>query len=129
MGHTLGKTVRGEGRVHCSGGRRGEKGEIAAPHACIRTSYVVIRFTVYTYVHTWLLYVFHYTYVRTYVCTYIYILTYVLDKDLAALQKELAVKCYLCPVAARLMFHDSCVSLYSTLTYVYMYVECACRYS
>ena len=129
MGHTLGKTVRGEGRVHCSGGRRGEKGAIAALHACIHTSYVVIRFTVYTYIRSCFMCFTIRMYVRMYVHTYIYVLTYVLDKDLAVLQKELAVKCYLCPVAARLMFHDSCVSLYSTLTYVCMYVECACRFS
>ena len=104
--------------MHCSGGRRKEKGEIAAPHACIRTSCVVIRFTVYTYIRS----CFMCFTIRTYVCMYVhmYLHTYVLDKDLAALQKELAVKCYLCPVAARLMFHDSCVSLYSTLTYVCM---------
>ena len=79
---------------------------------------VVIHFTVYTYIRS----CFMCFTIRTYVCMYVhmYLHTYVLDKDLAALQKELAVKCYLCPVAARLMFHDSCVSLYSTLTYVCM---------
>ena len=63
-----------------------------------------------------------------YVCLYVrtYVLTCILEKDLAALRKELVVKCYLCPVAARLMFCDSCVSLYSTLTCVCMYVCRVC---